>query len=261
MDLSRFSLEGKVALVTGASRGIGKATALGFANAGADVVVTSRKLPDLELVAEEIRGLGRKSLPVACHVGRMDQIQELVKATVAEFGTIDILVNDAGTSPVLASSLDLEERAWDVVMNLNLKGLFFLSQAAGRVMKDHGGGKIINVASIDAYRPEYHVGAYSISKAAVVMVTKVMAVELAQYNIRVNCIAPGAVETRIYDSHWFDVPEEQMKKEKAAVAQRIPVGHIGQPDEIAGAMIYLASDASSYMTGETLLIDGGSFLV
>ena len=116
MDLSRFSLEGKVALVTGASRGIGKATALGFANAGADVVATSRKLPDLELVAEEIRGLGRKSLPVACHVGRMDQIQELVKATVAEFGTIDILVNDAGTSPVLASSLDLEERAWDCLL-------------------------------------------------------------------------------------------------------------------------------------------------
>lgn len=261
MDLSRFSLEGKLALVTGASRGIGKATALGFANAGANVVVASRKLPDLEVVAEEIRKLGVKSLPVACHVGRMDQIQELVETTVKEFGTIDILVNDAGTSPVIASSLDLEERAWDVVMNLNLKGLFFLSQAVARVMKDHGGGKIINVASIDAYRPEYHVGAYSISKAGVVMVTKVMAAELAQYNIRVNCVAPGAVETRIYDSHWFNVPEEQMKKEKAEVAKRIPVGHIGQPDEIAGAMIYLASDASSYMTGETILIDGGSYLV
>ena len=260
MISSRFSLEGKVALVTGSSRGIGKATALGFAEAGADVVVASRKLPDLEVVAEEIRGMGRKAMAVECHVGRMDQIKSLVETVVAEFGKIDILVNNAGTSPVLANSMDLEERAWDVIMNLNLKGLFFLSQGVGRVMKEHGGGKIINVASVDAYKPEYLVGTYSISKAAVVMATKVMAREWAEYNIRVNCIAPGAVETRLYDAHWFDVSEEEMKKEKAQVAKRIPVGHIGQPDEIASIMICLASDASSYLTGETIIVDGGSLL-
>ena len=260
MISSLFSLEGKVALVTGSSRGIGKATALGFAEAGADVVVTSRKLPDLEMVAEEIRDMGRKSLPVACHVGRMDQIKSLVETVVAEFGKIDILVNNAGTSPVGDPAMIVEERAWDVIMNLNLKGLFFLSQSVARVMKEHGGGKIVNVASVDAYRPELNAGIYSISKAGVVMATKVMAGEWAKHNIRVNCIAPGAIETRLYDAHWFNVPEE-MKKAKVEVAKKIPAGYIGQPDDIAGAMIYLASDASNYMTGETIIIDGGIMLV
>ena len=139
MVSTRFSLEGKVALVTGGSRGIGQATALAFAEAGADVAVTSRKLPDLELVAEEIRGMGRKSIAVATHVGRMDQIQNLVDTVVAEFGRIDVLVNNAGTSVVWMPALELEERAWDSIMNLNLKGLFFLSQAVARVMKEQGG--------------------------------------------------------------------------------------------------------------------------
>ena len=136
MELSQFSLDGKVALITGGSRGIGKATAIGFAKAGADVVVASRKLPDLEVVAGEIRTLGRKSLAVETHVARMEQLQPLVDRVVAEFGKIDILVNNAGTSPVFTPALDLEERAWDVVLNLNLKGLFFLSQAVARVMKE-----------------------------------------------------------------------------------------------------------------------------
>jgi len=257
---SQFSLQGKVALVSGGSRGIGKATALGFAQAGADVIVTSRKLPDLEKVADEIRGLGRKSLAVATHVGRVEQIQPLVDQVVAEFGRIDILVNNAGTNPVMSPALDLEERAWDAIMNLNLKGLFFLSQAVARVMKEHNGGRIINVASVDAYKPEHHVGAYSISKAGVAMATKVMAVEWAQHNIRVNCIAPGAVETYLFDSHWFNAPEGEAKAQKEMMASRIPVGHIGQPEEIAAAMIYLASDASSYVTGQTLIVDGGSLI-
>ncbi len=260
MVASQFLLEHKVALVTGASRGIGKATAIGFAQVGADVVVTSRKLPDLEEVAGEIRGLGRKSLAMATHVGRMEQIQPLVDRVVAEFGKIDILVNNAGTSPVADPALDLEERAWDVVMNLNLKGLFFLSQAVARIMKEHGGGRIINVASVDAFKPELNVAAYNISKAGVVMATNVMAREWAQYNIRVNCIAPGAIRTRIFDAHWFDVSEEEADAQRAQMAKRIPAGHIGQPDEIAGAMIYLASDASSYVTGQTLIVDGGSLI-
>jgi len=261
MDLSQFSLDGKVALVTGASRGIGKATAIGFARAGADVIVTSRKLPDLEMVADEIKALGRKSMAIATHVGRMDQIDALVKQAAEEFGRIDILVNNAGTSPVMDSVLDIEERAWDVVMNLNLKGLFFLSQAVARMMKEQGGGQIINVASVDAFKPEYLVSAYSISKAAVVMVTRAMARELAQYNIRVNCIAPGAVSTKLLDSHWFNIPEEEAKAQKETMAKRIPVGHIAEPEEMANIAIFLASESSSYVTGQTIIAEGGSLLL
>ena len=260
VNLSRFSLEGKVALVTGGSRGIGRAAALGFAEAGADVAVASRKLPDLEKVSDEIRSAGRKALPVAAHVGRVDDIHKLVEAVTSEFGKIDILVNNAGTNPAMASPLDTDERLWDATMNLNLKGLYFLSQAVARVMKEHGGGKIINVSSMNGYIPSWGVGIYSISKAAVIMVTKSMALELAQYNIRVNAIAPGIVTTRIFNSRWFDVTEEEAKAQKAELAKVVPLQHIADPDEMAGAMIYLASDASSYTTGETILIDGGMLL-
>ncbi len=252
MELSQFSLEGKVALVTGGSRGIGKATAISFARAGADVVVASRKLPDLEKVTDEITSLGRKSLAVPTHVGRMDQITSLVEKVVAEFGRIDILVNNAGTSPAFTPALDLEEALWDVVMNLNLKGLFFLSQATARVMKEHGGGSIINVASVDAFKPEVNGSAYAISKAGVVMVTKVMAMELGQYNIRVNTMAPGNVHTRLGDSRFEVVPEYEEE-----LLKRTPLGHIADPEEMVGAVIYLASDASSYVTGQTFIVDGG----
>jgi NAD(P)-dependent dehydrogenase (short-subunit alcohol dehydrogenase family) len=250
-----FSLEGQVALITGGSRGIGKATALGFAKAGADVAVTSRKLPDLEKVAEEVRALGRKSLAIAAHTGKIDEINALIAKVTEHFGRIDILVNNAGTSPALSPALEAEERLWDTIMNLNLKGLFFISQAVAKVMKEHGGGKIINVASMDGFRPELDMGIYAISKAGVIMATKVMAVEWAQYNIRVNCIAPGNIHTRLGDSRFDAIPgyEEEMLK-------RTPMGRIADPDEIAGAMIYLASDASSFVTGETLVADGGMLL-
>ncbi len=251
-----FSLTGKVALITGSSRGIGRATALGFARAGAEVVVTSRKLPDLEEVAEEIRGLGRKSLAVAAHIGRMDELNTLVTKVKEEFGRIDILVNNAGTSPAATPMLDLDERLWDAIMNLNLKGLVFLSQAVARVMKEHDGGKIINVASIDGLRPEpMPNGTYAISKAAVIMATKVMAVEWAQYNIRVNAVAPGNVHTRLGDSRFEVIAgyEEELVK-------RTPMKRIAEPDEMLGAMIYLASDASSFVTGETIVVDGGAMV-
>ena len=250
-----YSLKGEVALVTGGSRGIGRATALGFARAGADVVVASRKLPDLEEVAGEVRKLGRKCLPVAAHVGRMDDIKSLVAKVKEEFGRIDILVNNAGTSPSMATVLDADERLWDSIMNLNLKGLYFLTQAVARVMKEHGGGRIINVASVDAFRPEPKIGIYAISKAAVIMATKVMAVELAEYNIRVNVVAPGNVHTRLGDSRFLAVPgyEEEMIK-------RTPMKRVADPEEIVGAMVYLASEASSFVTGTTVVVDGG-FLV
>jgi len=256
MELSQFSLEGKVALVTGGSRGIGEATALGFAKAGADVAVASRKLPDLERVAKAVSDLGRRSLAVEVHVGRMDQLNNLVERVVDEFGTIDILVNNAGTS-IAAPALDIEERAWDAVMNLNLKGVFFLSQAAARVMKENGGGRIINVSSINGYKPAAATFVYAISKAGVVMATKCMAMQWAQHNIRVNAIAPGYIETRLLNATWYDLTGDELKVQKEEMARSIPVGRIGDPREIADTMIYLASDASSYVTGQTFLVDGG----
>ena len=246
-----FSLEGKVALVTGGSRGIGKAAALGLARAGADVVVASRKLPDLEKVAEEIRGLGRKSVAVEAHVARIEQINNLVSKVKEEFGRIDILVNNAGTNPTLDQALDIEERAWDSIMNLNLKGLFFLSQAVARVMKEQGGGKIINIASIGGISPDM-LPVYCISKAGVIMATKVMAQQWAQYNIRANVVAPGLVKTQFSQALWSNPDILQ------GAMGRTPMQRIAEPEEMVGAIIYLASDASSYVTGQVLAVDGGS---
>jgi len=182
----------------------------------------------------------------------MEDINNLVAKVTNEFGKIDILVNNAGTSPALASSLEVDERLWDSILNLNLKGLFFLSQAVARVMKEHGGGKIINVASMDGFKPEPNIGTYAISKAGVIMVTKVMALELAQYNIRVNAIAPGNVHTRLGDSRFLAMPEYE-----GEMIKRTPLGRIADPDDMVGAMIYLASDASSFVTGECITVAGG----
>ncbi|MEA1872187.1 MAG: glucose 1-dehydrogenase [Chloroflexota bacterium] len=248
-----FSLSGKVALVTGGSRGIGKAIAVGLAKFGADVVVTSRKLPDLEEVAAEIKGLGRRSMAVATHIGRIDEIKNLVPKVKDELGRIDILVNDAGTNPTMDQAIDIEERAWDSIMNLNLKGLFFLSQAVARLMKEQGGGKIINVASVAGITPDI-LPVYSISKAGVIMATKVMAQQWAQYNIRVNAIAPGLVKTRFSEALWGNPDIAQ------AVMTRTPLQRVAEPDEMVGAVIFLASDASSYVTGHVLVVDGGSVI-
>jgi len=260
LDLSQFSLEGQVALVTGGSRGIGEATAIAFAKAGADVAVTSRKLPDLEKVAEEVRKVGRKALAVEAHIGRMEMLQPLVDRVVAEFGRIDILVNNAGTN-FFMPAIEMTEKGWDSVLNLDLKGLFFLSQAVAKQMVKQGGGKIINISSVSGLKVQVPTGHYSIAKAGVIMATKVMALEWAQYNIRVNCIAPGAIETKLYDSIFSVLPPEQAKVNKEAAAKRIPMGRAGEPSELANAVLFLASDASSYMTGQTFAVDGGSLLV
>ena len=249
-----FSLKGKIALITGGSRGIGKASALEFARMGADVAVVGRNLSDLEKVADEIYGLGRKSLAVAAHVGRLEDIDRLVTKVKEEFGRIDILVNNAGTSPALSPMLEVSERLWDSIMNLNLKGLFFLSQAVAKVMKECGGGNIINVASADAFKPERDIGVYGISKTGVLAVTKIMALEWADYNIRVNAIAPGAVHTRLR-GQFAVLPEYGGEMER-----RTPLKRVAEPEEIVGAMIYLASDASSFTTGATLVVDGGLLL-
>jgi NAD(P)-dependent dehydrogenase (short-subunit alcohol dehydrogenase family) len=246
-----FSLKGKVALVTGGSRGIGQAIALGFARAGADIIMASRKLPDLEKVAKEVREMGRKSLTVEAHVGKLEEVKNLVGKAKEEFGRIDILVNNAGTNPTMASALDIEERAWDAIMNLNLKGLFFLSQGVARVMKEKGGGRIINVSSIAGITPDI-LPVYSISKAGVIMATKVMAQQWAPYNIRVNAIAPGLTKTRFSEALWNnpDILKAAMSK--------TPMARLAEPEEMVGAAIYLASDASSYVTGQVIAVDGGT---
>jgi len=246
-----FSLQGKIALITGASRGIGRVLAIGMAQAGAEVAIASRKLPDLEKVAEEIRKTGRKCIAIPAHVGRIEEINNLVKRVVDEFGKIDILVNNAATNPSMAPAIDIDDRAWDSVMNLNLNGLFFLSQAVARIMKEKGGGKIINIASIAGISPDI-LPVYSISKAGVIMATKVMAQQWAQYNIRANVVAPGMTKTGFSQPLWGN--PDILK----AVTGRNPMGRIADPEEMLGAVIYLASDASSYVSGQVLAVDGGS---
>ena len=259
MDVTQFSLEGKSALVTGGSRGIGEATALAFARAGADVAVTSRKLPDLERVAAQVTKLGQRSLALEGHLGRIDQLEPLVEGVVREFGKLDILVNNAGTN-FFAPAIDMEERAWDAVFNLDLKGLFFLSQAAARVMRDQGGGRIVNISSVSGIRVQVPTGHYSIAKAGVIMATKVMALEWAQYGVAVNCIAPGAVDTRLYDAIFSLLPDDQAREQKELAEKRIPMRRVGKPAEIADCVLFLASEASSYMTGQTFAVDGGALL-
>lgn len=245
-----FSLKNRVALVTGASRGIGEATAVGLAQAGADLAIASRKLPDLEKVAEEVKKTGRKCLPVVAHVGKTEEINNLVKKVLEEFGKIDILVNNAATNPTMAAAIDIDDRAWDSIMNLNLKGLFFLSQAVARVMREKGGGKIVNVSSVAGITPDI-LPVYSISKAGVIMATKVMAQQWAPYNIRVNAIAPGLTKTRFSEALWKNDQILQM------AMSRTPMARPADPGEMVGAIIYLASDASSYVTGQVIAVDGG----
>lgn len=256
-DLSRFSLEGKVAIVTGGGRGIGRAIAQGFANAGAKVAIASRKMNDLEATAAEIKAFGGEALPVQSHLGKMEEINKMVSTVLDRFGRIDILANNAGTTPAIGTVLDSDERLWDTIINLNLKGLYFSSQAVARIMKKQGGGKIINITSIDGFKPEPGASIYSISKAGVRMVTRAFAAELAPFNIQVNAIAPGPISTKLLDSHWFHLLPEEAQKQKETMANMTPMGRIGEPDEIVGAAIYLASDASSYTTGTEIVIDGG----
>jgi len=251
MFLERYRLDGKVAVITGGSRGIGRAIALGFAEAGADIVVASRKLPDLEAVAGEISAQGRRSLAIPTHAGRKQDIENLVKRTIDEFGRIDILVNDAGTNPAYGWLVDVEEGAWDATMGVNLKGYFLLSQAVAKIMIEQKSGCIISLASVASFEPSEKMGVYSISKAGVVSLTQALALELGKHGIRVNAIAPGTTRT--------DMTRPLFEDEgfvEAHVA-RTPLGSLAEPEDMVGAAIYLASDASRHVTGQTIVIDGG----
>jgi len=257
-ELSQFSLKGKTAIVTGGGRGIGKSIAVGFAKAGAKVAITSRKIADLESTAAEIKRFGGEAYPIQAHLGKMEEIQKMVATAMEKLGgRIDILVNNAGASPAMASVLESDERLWETIMNVNLKGMYFTSQAVANIMKKQGGGKIINIASVDGFKPEPAVSVYSISKAGARMITKAFAAELIADNIQVNTIAPGPIETKMMNSHWAHLPPEDAKKTHDMVAGMLPSGRIGDPDEIAGAAVYFASPASNYTTGTEIVIDGG----
>jgi dehydrogenase/reductase SDR family protein 4 len=251
MPVPGFSLEDRVAVVTGGSRGIGRAAALALARAGAHVAVTARKEPDLTAVADEIRALGRRALSVAGHMARPADVERVFEATRRELGRLDILVNNAATNPVYGPLLEIEEEAWDKIMALNVKGYLFAAQRAARAMLAAGRGAIVNVSSTGGLRASPGLGAYSVSKAAVIMLTKVLAKELAPFGVRVNAIAPGLVETRFSEGLWKN-PEIL-----ETYLTTTPMGRTAQPEEIAGAVVYLCSDAASYVTGETIVLDGG----
>jgi NAD(P)-dependent dehydrogenase (short-subunit alcohol dehydrogenase family) len=250
-----FSLKGKVAIVTGGSRGIGRAIALAFAEAGADLVISSRnkRPPELEKVAEEAKVMGKKAISVPAHVGKKEDVQELVRKTLQTFGRIDILVNNAGANPVLSSMIDLEEDSFEKVLEVNLKGAFLLSKVVAREMiRQGGGGKIINMSSVSGLRARADgTGAYCISKAAMNMMTQVMARELAPHNILVNAIAPGSIKTDFSRVNWTD-PER-----KAQRIREIELKRFGEPEEVAGIALFLASEAGSFVTGEIIRVDGG----
>jgi dehydrogenase/reductase SDR family protein 4 len=252
MTQPSFDLSGKVAVVTGGSRGIGRSIALGLAQYGADVVVASRKQEDLDVVAGEIRELGRRAAAIATHMRNREDIERLVQSTLDQFGKIDILVNNAGTNPYFGPLMELEERTWDQVMTVNLKGYFLLSQAAAKGMIERKSGNIINMSSTGGRRASPMLGCYSISKAGVIMLTQVLAQELGPHGIRVNAIAPGVIQTRFSEALWAG------EDVRSGITAQIPLGRIGQADEMAGIAVWLASDASSYVTGQTILLDGGA---
>ena len=251
MDI-RFSLAGKVAIVTGGRRGIGKASALAFAQAGAEVAVCDRVVDDgaLLAVADEIQELGRRSLAIQADISQKRDVDNLVGQVMDEFGGIDILVNNAGIA-LRASLIDTSEEDWDEIINVDLKGCYLCSQAVGRRMIERKRGNIINIASQWAMKPIPEAGVYCIAKAGVVMLTRVLALDLASYNIRVNAIAPGTVKTEMSRPMWDD-PEDLKRVESA-----IPLGRVAEPADIAGAALFLASDASTFITGQTIVVDGG----
>jgi len=253
MDFSKISMKGKVALVRGASSGLGEASALAFADAGAEVVVSSRKLSSVEEVAEKIRAKGVRSLAVAAHVAKVEDSKNLVDTVMKEFGRIDILFNNAGTNPYHGPLLGAEEWAWDTTFNVNLKGPFFLAQLVAKVMKEQGGGSMINTSSVGGLRPS-DLNIYCVTKAAYIMLTQVMAKEWGQWGIRVNAIAPGVIKTRLSEALWKE-PEVG----KAAV-EGISMLRLGEPEDVAGTVLFLASDLAKYVTGETVVVDGGLML-
>ena len=245
------SLDGKVAVVTGASRGIGRSIAELFAREGARVVICGRKQETLDQVSREI---GPSVKPVACHVGKLEEIEKLVATTNREFGPIDILVNNAGTNISFGPCLEINEAQFDKMIEVNLKSAFRLVQAIAPGMCDRGSGSIINIASIAGLRPQRHSLLYSMTKAALIMMTQSYALELGPKGVRVNAIAPGLIQTVLSEHYWKD------DTQRNELIGRQPIHRIGQPRDVAELALLLAGEKGSYITGQTLTVDGGFLL-
>ncbi len=249
--MPNFQLDERVAIVTGASRGLGSAIAAGLAEHGATVVLSSRKQQDLDREAERLNErFPGSAVAIAAHAGREDDLRRLVEGTMERFGRIDVLVNNAGTNPYFGPLIDAELGVWDKTFEVNLRGYFILTQLVYRAWMEQHGGAVLNIASTGGLRPSVGLGVYDISKAGVVMLTRQLARELGG-RVRVNCIAPGLFRTRFAEALWSN----------EAILQRVlegnPFGRIGEPDEIAGTAVFLVSDASSYVNGQVLVVDGG----
>lgn len=246
-----FDLDGKIAFVSGASRGIGEAIAHLLARQGAHVIVSSRKLEGCQPVADAIIAAGGKAMAMACHIGEMEQIHQAFARIREDFGRLDILVNNAATNPQFCHVLDTDLSAFQKTVDVNIRGYFFMSVEAGKLMREHGGGSIINVASINGVSPGAFQGVYSMTKAAVINMTKVFAKECAPLGIRCNALLPGLTDTKFASAL---VKNDAILK---GVLQQIPLNRVANPEEMAGAVLYLASDASTYTTGVSLNVDGG----
>lgn len=254
--LDRFQLDGQVAVVTGGGRGIGEGIALGLAEAGADVVLAARRSNEIEAVAERVRGLGRRALAVTTDMMEIEQVQALAEKAFSDMGALTCWVSNAGGADdrVPRTLLEMPERQWDFQMNLNLKAVWTGAQAAGNIMKENGGGTIINISSQAANRASPHNGPYAVAKSGVNNLTQTLSVEMAPLAIRVNSVSPGPIPTEVFleftNLTEADIPN--MGKQFG-----VPLGRVGSPEDIAPAVVYLASDASSWMTGQDIVINGG----
>ncbi|WP_209122696.1 SDR family NAD(P)-dependent oxidoreductase [Alkalihalobacillus sp. BA299] len=248
--MNLFDLSNKVAIVTGGNRGLGRSMALALAEAGADVVIVGRDDQLNKKVVTEVEELGRQALGLSVDLRNVEAIQQMIATVKAQFGKVDVLVNNAGVSST-NFALEVTEQEWDQVMDLNVKSLFFCCQAAGKLMKEQGFGKIINLASVAGAVGDVGISPYTASKAAVINLTRSLSLEWARYGIQVNAIGPAYIKT--------DMNNEALENEKVLnkIVGKTPLNRLGQPSELSGAVILLASDASSYMTGQTIFVDGG----
>ncbi len=247
-------LKNKVAIVTGGSRGIGKAIAEVFAREGATAIICGRKQNSLDEVATQLKGLPGSVVPMPCHVGKLEEVERLVDSTRREYGKIDILVNNAATNIAQGPGIEMDDGQFDKMVEVNLKSAYRLTRLVAPGMCQRGSGSIINIASIAGLRPQYHGLLYSMTKAALIMMTQSYAVELGPLGVRVNAIAPGLIQTVLSEYYWKDESKWQH------MLERQPIKHLGQPMEVAEVALLLASDGSSYLTGQTIVVDGGRVL-